>query len=205
MLFREGLAAILRLEPDIEVIGLAGSIREAVEKTIAARPDIILMDFGLPDGSGIDATRQILKETPECKIVFLTICEQDEVLMGAICSGAKGYLLKDSSPSQLVSALRSVYQGEEVLSSSITRHFFENIAVNGKAGNQPASELNQLTPRELDVLRLLTSNKSNLEIADFLYLSENTVRFHIHSILHKLCLTSRAEAAQYARQRGLQQ
>ncbi len=130
--------------------------------------------------------------------------EQDEQLIGAIRAGAVGYLLKNSSPVQLVSSLRSVHEGEGVLSGSLTRRLMKKLAVSGEVDNKTDSGFDQFTPREVDILRLLTSNKTNLEIAEYLYISENTVRFHIHSILHKLGLASRTEAAQYARQRGLE-
>ena len=104
VLFREGTAAIIRSEPDIEIVGLAGSVREAFEMARQVRPDIVLMDFGLPDGNGVDATRLILSEHPECKIVYLTVYEEDENLFAGIRSGAKGYLLKNIRPSKLVAA-----------------------------------------------------------------------------------------------------
>ena len=109
VLFRECLAAIIRSESDLKIIGQAGSVREAIETVKALKPDLVLMDFGLPDGTGADATRAILHEHPECKIVFLTMSEEDEDLFAAIRSGARGYLLKNMHPSKLISSLRSPF------------------------------------------------------------------------------------------------
>lgn len=200
VLFREGLVAIIRSEPGIEVIGQAGSVREAVEMVGSLNPDIVLMDFGLPDGTGVDATRTILREYPECKIVFLTMSEEDDDLFAAIRGGAKGYLLKNMHPTKLVATIRSVHQGESALSRSMTLRLMEELARTKKPEylSDPT-----LTRRELDVLRELAAGLSNLEIADRLVISENTVKYHVHSILDKLGLSDRREAADYARRHGL--
>ncbi len=200
ILFREGLAAIIRSEPDFEIVGHAGTVREAIELARALKPDMILMDFGLPDGTGVDATRSILAEHPRCKIVFLTMSEEDERLFASIRSGAKGYLLKNMRPSKLIATLRSVQQGESALSRSMTLRLMEELA--------RTKELQQtgdptLTRRELEVLRELASGLSNLEIAERLFISENTVKYHVHSILEKLNLSDRRDAAIYAREHGL--
>ncbi len=128
VLFREGLAAIVRSESDFEIVGQAGTVREAIELASALKPDMILMDFGLPDGTGVDATRSILAKHPRCKIVFLTMSEDDERLFAAIRSGAKGYLLKNMRPAKLISTLRSVQQGESALSRSMTLRLMEELA-----------------------------------------------------------------------------
>ena len=200
ILFREGLAAIIRSEPDFEIVGHAGTVREAIELARALKPDMVLMDFGLPDGTGVDATRSILAEHPRCKIVFLTMSEEDERLFASIRSGAKGYLLKNMRPSKLIATLRSVQQGESALSRSMTLRLMEELA--------RTKELQQtgdptLTRRELEVLRELASGLSNLEIAERLFISENTVKYHVHSILEKLNLSDRRDAAIYAREHGL--
>ena len=109
VLFREGLASIIRAEPDIEIAGLAGTVRDAVEMAVRIKPDIILMDFTLSDGTGAEATRSILDAHPNCSVIFLTMSEEDENLFAAIRSGAKGYLLKDMHPSKLVTAIRAVH------------------------------------------------------------------------------------------------
>lgn len=202
-LFREGLAAIMHSEPDIEIIGMAGSVREAKDIVRTMKPDLILMDFSLPDGTGVDATRSILEEHPQCKIVFLTMSEDDESLFAAIRSGAKGYLLKNMRPVKLIAAIRAVYQGESALSREMTLRLMAELSRTPKT-NQPTDPvLAKLTPRELDVLRLLPDGSTNQEIATKLVLSENTVKYHVHSILEKLNLGDRREAAAYARQKGI--
>lgn len=200
ILFREGLIAIVRSAADVEVVGQAGSVHEAIELVRTIKPDIILMDFGLPDGTGADATRAILKEYPECKIVFLTMSEEDEDLFTAIRSGARGYLLKNIHPSKLISTLRSVQQGESALSRTMTLRVMEELSHTRKV--EYPTEIT-LTHREIDVLRAVAAGLSNQDIANHLFITENTVKYHVHSILEKLKLSSRKEAAAYARKHGL--
>lgn len=199
ILFREGLAAIVRSEPDIEIVGMAGSVQEAVTLTRVNKPEIVLMDFSLPDGTGADATRAILGEHPDCKIVFLTMSEEDEDLFEAVRSGAKGYLLKNMHPQKLVVALRSVQQGESAISRTMTLRLMEELT-RTKKFDYPQDAT--LTHREMDVLRAVTSGLSNLEIARKLFISENTVKYHVHSMLAKLGLSDRKELAAYAREHG---
>jgi DNA-binding NarL/FixJ family response regulator len=203
ILFREGLAAILQNETDIEIAGLAGSVQEAVETMRAVKPDIILMDFSLPDGTGADATRQILREYPNCKVVFLTISPDDENLFAAIRSGAKGYLLKDMRPAKLIAALRSVIQGESAISRAMTLHLMEELS-RTQTNYQPADPaLDILTQREKEVLQMVATGGTNQEIANRLFISENTVKYHIHSILSKLNVPDRIAAVRFGRQHGL--
>lgn len=199
-LFREGLASIMRSEPDIEIVGMAGTVKEAVEISGVAKPDIILMDFTLPDGTGAEATRLILDEQPESKIVFLTISEEDEDLFVAIRSGAKGYLLKNMQPKKLIISLRSVQNGESALSRSMTMRLMEELS---RTKRPEYSQDATLTHREMEILRALASGLSNQEIAKQYYISENTVKYHVHSILGKLGLGNRRELADYAREHGL--
>lgn len=199
ILFREGLMAIIHPEPDIEVVGMAGTVREAIELVRTVKPDIVLMDFSLPDGNGAEATRMILMECPECKIVFLTMSEEDEDLFEAIRSGAKGYLLKNMQPRKLVVALRSVQKGESALSRSMTTRLMEELSRTKKTEYPQDATL---THREADVLRALASGLSNQEIAERLYISENTVKYHVHSMLGKLGLNNRRELASYAQEHG---
>ena len=200
VLFREGLAAIIRSEPDIEILGMAGSVREAVVLAQTVKPEIALMDFSLPDGSGADATRMILQEHPDCKIVFLTMSEEDENLFAAIRSGAKGYLLKNMHPQKLVVALRSVQKGESALSRSMTMRLMEELSRTKKI---ETPKENTLTHREMDVIKAVAQGLSNQEIAKQLFISENTVKYHVHSILGKLGLADRRELANFARQHGV--
>jgi len=200
ILFREGLIAIVRSAPDVEVVGQAGSVSEAIELIQTIKPDIVLMDFGLPDGTGADATRAILKKRPECKVVFLTMSEDDDDLFEAIRSGARGYLLKNLHPTKLISTLRSVQQGESALSRTMTLRVMEELSHTRKT--EYPTEVT-LTHREIDVLRAIAAGLSNQDIANHLFITENTVKYHVHSILEKLKLSSRKEAATYARTHGL--
>ena len=202
ILFREGLASIIRPERDFQIAGLAGTVKEAVELAETIKPDMVLMDFSLPDGTGADATRQILEKHPRCKIVFLTMSEEDENLLEAIRSGAKGYLLKNMQPQKLVVALRSVQRGESALSRSMTMRLMEEFS-RTKKPETPLPQSSTLTHREMDVLRAVAAGLSNQEIARQLFISENTVKYHVHSILGKLGLDDRKEVAAYAVEHGL--
>jgi len=202
-LFREGLAAILRQEAGIEVVGLAGTVQEAVEVVLTQKPDIVLMDFSLPDGTGADATRQIIRDYPTCKVVFMTMSEKDEDLIAAIRSGAVGYLMKNMAPAKLVAALRAVQQGESALSRSMTLRLMEELSRTKEPAPAGDPALAKLTRREKEILVELASNKSNQEIASQLFISENTVKYHVHSILEKLHLRDRQEAARFAREHGV--
>lgn len=202
-LFREGLAAIIRSEPDVEIVGLAGTVQQAITLARETRPEIILMDFEIPDGSGPDATRAILAENPGCKIVFLTIFEDKQKLIEAVRAGAKGYLLKNMRPAKLVAALRSVYQGEGALSRTMTLRLMEELSRTKEPARPGDGALTRLTQREVEVLQEIALGATNQEISRRLFLSENTVKHHIHSILDKLNVSDRREASHFARQHGL--
>ena len=202
-LFREGLASIIQVEPDIEVSGLAGTVQESVEVVRTLNPDIVLMDFTLPDGTGAEATRLLLKEHPDCKIIFLTMSEEDEDLFAAIRSGAKGYLLKNMSPSKLVTTIRSVQRGESALSRSMTLRLMEELSRTEGPRRLGDHWLEKLTRREREILRVLASGMTNREIGEQLHISENTVKYHVHSILEKLNLSDRRTAAKFAKEHGL--
>jgi DNA-binding NarL/FixJ family response regulator len=203
ILFREGLAAIIQQEPDIEVVGLAGTVHEAIDVVGNLTPDIILMDFGLPDGTGAEATRRIIQKSPGCKIVFMTMSDRDEDLLAAVRSGAVGYLMKNMAPSKLVAALRSVQRGESALSRSMTLRLMEELSRTKEP--EPAGDpaLGRLTVREKEIFAGLAAEKSNQEIARQFVISENTVKYHVHSILEKLNLRDRKEVARFAREHGV--
>jgi two-component system nitrate/nitrite response regulator NarL len=202
VLFREGLAAIIRQERDIQVVGLIGTVHEAIESARKLNPDIILMDFNLPDGTGAEATQKIIQELPDCKIVFMTMSERDDDLLAAIRSGAVGYLLKNISPSKLVASLRAVQEGESALSRSMTLKVMKELSRIKEPEHIAEPALGKLTRREKDILMEIAAGKSNQEISKQLYISENTVKYHVHSILKKLNLSDRKEAARFAREHG---
>jgi len=202
-LFREGLATIIQQEADIQVVGSVGTVQEAVAAVRTLKPDIVLMDFILPDGTGAEATREIIQDDPNCKVVFMTMSDKEEDLLEAIRSGAVGYLMKNITPSKLVAALRSVLRGESALSRSMTLRLMQEFS--RTEAPEPSSDpaLGKLTQREKEVLAEIAAGKSNQEIAHHLFISENTVKYHVHSILDKLNLQDRKEAARFARQHGL--
>ncbi len=161
------------------------------------------MDFSLPDGTGVDATKKVLRLHPLCKIIFLTISDDDDDLFTAIRSGAKGYLLKSIHPTKLVAAVRAVQQGESALSGSMTLRLMQEFARTKPIEMKNAVMVEKLTQREVEVLRMVATGITNQEIATQLFLSENTVKYHMHTILGKLNLPDRRAAASYAKESGL--
>lgn len=202
-LFREGLVGLINAQPDLNVIGQAGTVQEAIEMTDNLKPDLILMDFSLPDGTGLDATQAILAKHPHTNIVFLTVHEEDDRLFEAIRSGAKGYLLKNVPVNKLLSFLRGVEKGEAAISRSMTSRLMDEFAKLEPERKAAPTLPAVLTTRELEVLQQLATGASNREIADQLVISENTVKNHVRSILAKLNLRNRREASNFARQHGL--
>jgi DNA-binding NarL/FixJ family response regulator len=198
VLFRQAVASLLGAQPDIRVVGEAGSVREAIAAFREHRPDIVLMDFSLPDGTGLDATPVILAERPDTRIVFLTVGEEDDRMFAAIRAGAKGYLQKNVPVAELLAFIRGVGRGEMALTPAAGMRILDEFA--RSVPRQPLQHsADKLTPRELEVLRALASGASNSEIAEQLVISENTVKNHIHSILAKLHLRNRREATKFAR------
>jgi len=200
ILFREGLMSLLRSTPDFDMVGCAGSVFEGSELAAVHKPDIILMDFSLPDGTGLDATRAILARLPDCKIVFLTVYEADENLFEALRLGAKGYMLKNVSSSDLLSSLRALERGEVAVSRIMMSSVINEFSQIARPLESVENPLAKLSSREMDILRELEAGASNLEIAEHLFLSVNTVKHHIRNILSKLNLKNRREAAALAHQ-----
>lgn len=196
---REGLSSFISLEPDMEVVAEAGDGVEAVEKALLLVPDIILMDIVMPRQTGIEALQQLQESNSPAKVIVLTSFAEYEQLYPAIKAGAMGYLLKDSTPGQLVQAIRDVYQGQISLSPVIARMLVEEI---NEASELPLSE-DPLTDREVQVLKLVAQGHTNKEIAEKLVVSEGTVGTHISNILEKLHLANRTQAALYALRRGM--
>jgi DNA-binding NarL/FixJ family response regulator len=204
-LMRAGLAAVLSSNPAIEVVGQASSGRLALERARAVRPDLVLMDVRMPDLDGIAATRRLLAATPEVKVIILTTFEQDEYIFGAIDAGASGFLLKRTRPEELLSAIQSVAAGDSLLSPSVTRVVLEHLARQPTPTPESTGQLAELTPRELQVLKLIACGQSNREIAASLVIEESTVKTHVKRILLKLDLRDRIHAVIFAYESGLAQ
>ena len=200
ILFREGLMSLLRSTSDFDMVGCAGSVFEGSELAVLYKPDIILMDFSLPDGTGLDATRAILARLPDCKIVFLTVYAADENLFAALRLGAKGYMLKNVSSTDLLSSLRALGRGEMAVSRRMISTVLDKFSHSPSPDSGNEKLLMKLSPREMDILREIESGATNLEIADRLFLSVNTVKHHIRNILSKLEFKNRHQAASFVRQ-----
>jgi NarL family two-component system response regulator LiaR len=196
---REGLSSFISLELDMEIVAEASDGIEAVEKALLLEPDIILMDIVMPQQTGIEALQQLKEAGSPAKVIVLTSFAEYEQIYLAIKAGAMGYLLKDSTPEQLVQAIRDVYQGQTSLSPVIARMLIDEIK---KESELPLSE-DPLTDREVEVLKLVAQGLSNKEIAERLVVSEGTVGTHISNILEKLHLANRTQAALYALRRGM--
>lgn len=204
ILFREGLISLFRSQADIEVVGQAGTVKEAVETVTSLKPDIVLLDYSLPDGTGADAAGAILLRYPECKIVFLTVHDSDEQLFDSIRSGAKGYILKSIPFPRLASTIRALAAGDEaVLSPAHTARLMNEFARGPVRETGSVSTVERLSPREIEILGEVAKGLTNHEISQRLFLSENTVKHHIHNILEKLDLQTRQEAARFAVKSGL--
>ncbi len=197
---RQGLRTFLELQDDIEVVGEAENGLEAVELTRQQEPDVVLMDLVMPEMDGIEATRQIRALHPDTKVIALTSFAGDDNVFPAIKAGASGYQLKDVSPSDLVDAIRAAHRGETQLHPEIAKKLMTDVATREK---KPEPDLDKLTERELDVLRLIARGLSNQEIAKELTISEKTVKTHVSNILSKLHVDDRTQAAIYALKRGL--
>jgi NarL family two-component system response regulator LiaR len=196
---RRGMRALLATEPGIALVGEAADGAAAVREVLALAPDVVLMDLEMPQMDGIAAIRAILAERPETRILVVTSFSTDDKVFAAIKAGALGYLLKDSSPEALVGAIHQVYRGEPSLHPTIARKVLGELARPAALPSAP----DPLTARELAVLQLVARGLGNQEIADTLSISEATVRTHVSSILGKLHLASRTQAALYALREGL--
>jgi two-component system, NarL family, response regulator LiaR len=197
---RKGIRALLAESDGFEVVAEVGDGQEAVRRAEETHPDVILMDLLMPVMDGIEATRQITGRHPEARVLVLTSFAADNKVFPAIKAGAAGYLLKDSSPDELVRAIRQVHRGEPSLHPAIARKLLQEVA-HPALTLEPAPEA--LTEREMAVLRLIAQGLSNQEIADRIAVSEPTVRAHVSRILGKLHLASRTQAALYAVREGL--
>ncbi|KPK22478.1 MAG: LuxR family transcriptional regulator [Dehalococcoidia bacterium SG8_51_3] len=198
---RDGLVMLLKLEPDIEVVGTAGDGAEAVEMIADKGPDLILMDLKMPIMNGVEATRQIRMKYPEVKVLVLTTYADDEWVFDAIQAGASGYLLKDTPREELIRAVRGTITGKTYVDPSIAGKVLDQVSSHQ---TQPATLItSKLTEREIEVLRLIAKGLNNTDIADQLFLSDGTVRNHVSAILAKLGVSDRTQAAVIAIQHGL--
>jgi NarL family two-component system response regulator LiaR len=196
---REGLRALIDVNPEMESVGEAADGVEAVQKARSLQPDVILLDLVMPRKGGIEAISEIKEENPNARILVLTSFAEDDKVFPAIKAGALGYLLKDSSARELLQAIRDVYRGEPTMHPTIARKLMRELQ---RPPELPPTE-DPLTEREVEVLRLVAQGLSNQEIADVLVLSERTVRTHVTNILTKLHLANRTQATLYALREGL--
>jgi DNA-binding NarL/FixJ family response regulator len=192
---RDGLVAVLELQPDMEVVGEAGDGPAAVEKARELKPDVVLMDLQLPGFSGAEATRQILADSPETRVLILTAYDSDEGILEAVRAGASGYLLKGALRTELVQAIRLVASGGSLLQPALVARLLEH--------RTPEGTHEALSEREHEVLKLVVQGLRNKEIADVLGIAERTVKFYTGIIFQKLGVTSRTEAVAAALKQGL--
>lgn len=203
-LFREGLRTLLSVQPDFEIVGEAADGEEALLQAARLRPQVILMDLRMPVLDGVAATRRLHTTHPDCRVIVLTTFEEDEAVFDALRAGALGYLLKDAPTESLFQAIRAAARGESFLQPSVAAKLVAEFArLSRTASPRPAGLVEPLSEREIEVLRLLSSGASNKEIASQLYIAEGTVKNHITSILAKLEVTDRTQAALKARELGL--
>ena len=196
---RQGLVAMLSRRPNFQVVAEAGTVAEAIEMARRFQPDLVVMDVRLPDGSGIEACREIRAEMPQTRVVILTSYPDEEAVFSAIVAGASGYLLKQVRGRDLVAALESVGRGESLLDPAVTEKVLERVRRIATGG--ATDELAQLTSQEQKILLLVAEGKTNKEIAAEVFLSDKTVKNYVSSILSKLNLQRRAQAAAYVAKR----
>jgi DNA-binding NarL/FixJ family response regulator len=204
-LMRAGLKAVLSSDAAVEVVGEAADGRAAVERVRTHMPDLVLMDVRMPDLDGIAATREVLAASPQVKVVILTTFEQEDYIFGALHAGASGFLLKRTSPEELLAAIHTVASGDSLLSPSVTRTVIERMSHQPTPDVASTVRLEELTPREREVLGLVARGLSNKEIAATLVIEESTVKTHIKRILMKLRLRDRIQAVIFAYESGLTQ
>jgi DNA-binding NarL/FixJ family response regulator len=202
-LVRSGFRMILEAEQDLEVVGEAADGDEAVAAARGLQADVVLMDVQMPNLDGLEATRRIAKDAKlSSRVLILTTFERDDYVFEALRAGASGFMLKNASPEELVRAVRVVAAGEALLAPSVTRRVIEEYAQRAAPRNNDAA-IAQLTDRELEVLRLLATGKSNAELAAHLFLGEGTVKTHVSHLLGKLRLRDRVQAVVFAYESGL--
>jgi DNA-binding NarL/FixJ family response regulator len=202
-LMRAGLRAVLSSDETIEVVGEAGDGRAALDAVRTQRPDVVLMDVRMPTLDGISATREILAVSGSVRVAILTTFEDDEYVFGALSAGASGFLLKRTRPEELIGAIHTIAAGDSLLSPSVTRRVIERMAAQPLADPRARERLEELTPREREVLELIARGLSNGEIAASFVIEESTVKTHVRRILMKLHLRDRVQAVIFAYESGL--
>jgi two-component system, NarL family, response regulator LiaR len=195
---RRGLRTYLELQDDVEVVAEAGDGEAAVREAARHEPDVVLLDLAMPQLDGVGALRRLRERVPEARVLVLTSFGEDDRLFAALRGGASGFLLKDTEPAELVRAIRTAHAGQSALSPAVATRVVEQLA----AGGRPRA-LDLLTPRELEVLRLIARGHSNKRIALELGVAEKTIKTHVGHVLAKLDLTDRTQAALYAVREGL--
>ena len=201
VLFREGTRKLIDQEKDMEVIGEASNGEEAVKLVTELHPHIALMDIAMPEVNGIEATRQIKTSQPSTAVLILTAYDNDQYIMALLEAGAAGYLLKNVSGKDLVSAIRAVFAGEAVLHPAIAQKIFGDLSAASRKTSEPA-KLSEVSEREMEILRLAARGMSNQDIADQLFLSRRTVQAHLGNIFRKMDVGSRTEAVLQALRKG---
>jgi len=210
-LLRMGFRMVLEAEDDLEVVGEAADGATGASMATALRPDVVLMDVRMPGSNGIDATAQITATLPECRVIILTTFDLDEYAFAGLRAGASGFLLKDTKPTELVEAVRTVHRGDAVIAPRVTRRMLELFGTRLPAAGETATtptdaiedDLADLTPREREVLLALAAGLSNAEIAARLVVSEATIKTHVGKVLGKLGLRDRVQAVIFAYESGL--
>ena len=202
-LVRSGFRLIIDAQDDMEVVGEAADGRAAIEEASRLHPDVVLMDVRMPEVDGIAATRSIVGERPEARVLVLTTFDEDRIVYDAMKAGASGFLLKSAPPAQFIDAVRTVAAGEALLAPSVTRRLVEDFVRRPPPGEASTERLADLTDREREVLTLIGRGRSNAEIAGELYVSGATVKTHVNRILSKLGLRDRVQAVVLAYETGL--
>ena len=204
-LFRRGIASVLTNQENLEIVGEAADGLEAIEKAEETVPDVILMDLNMPNCSGLEATQALQTKMPQVNILVLTVSDSEADLFSAMKFGATGYILKNTEPEELVQAIFHVAHGGAIISPLMATKLlteFKGLGTQGETESTQEAEGN-LSPREMEVLQLVAQGATNKEIADCLFISENTVKTHLRNIMEKLHLVNRSQAAAYAVKRGL--
>ncbi len=203
VLFREGITNIINRWDDFQVVGEASNGQEALEKAHQILPDVVLMDISMPVMDGIQATIRIKREIPSTKVVILTMSEENDDLLAAIKNGATGYILKDTPSKRLHDQLRGLMRDEAPISGIMAAKILNEFTTIASSGDKENTAIDQLTERELKILEMVSKGMTNQEIADQLFLSENTIKKYISNILNKLQVNNRVEAAMLAVRKGL--